>query len=198
MFFPGNEEMYTKKHHTSVVVTTISEKLEGKFRPGHFIGVATVVLKLLNITKPHKAYFGQKDAQQVLVIKRMAEDMNTGVDIVVCDTIREESGLAMSSRNSYLDSRQKAEAAEISDALREAKNLILGGKARNSKEIVEYITRYLSTQAPLSSIQYIAVTDNDELDDIESFSGYKGEILISLAVKFGNTRLIDNILFTKN
>ena len=198
VFFPGNEEMYTKKHHTSVVVTTISEKLEGKFRPGHFIGVATVVLKLFNITKPHKAYFGQKDAQQVLVIKRMAEDMNTGVNIVVCDTIREESGLAMSSRNSYLDSRQKAEAAEISDALREAKNLILGGKARNSREIIEYITRYLSTQAPLSSIQYIAVTDNDELDDIESFSGYKGEILISSAVKFGNTRLIDNILFTKN
>ncbi len=198
IFYPDDGQMYTRDHHTSVLVSTISDKLEGKYRPGHFIGVATVVLKLFNIAKPHKAYFGQKDAQQVLVIRRMSEDLNTGVDVVVCETIREESGLAMSSRNSYLDSRQKAESAELSDALKEAKNLILSGKARNSREIIEYISRYISTQAPLGSIQYIAVTDNKELDDVTEFTGYSGEILISLAVKFGNTRLIDNILFTKN
>ena len=198
IFYPNDGQMYKKDHHTSIVVSTISDRLEGKYRPGHFIGVATVVLKLFNIANPNRAYFGQKDAQQVLVIKRMAEDLNTGVNVVVCDTVREESGLAMSSRNSYLDSRQKAEAAEISDALNEAKNLILSGKAINSSEIIEYISRYISTQAPLGNIQYIAVTDNNELEDITEFSGYYGEILISLAVKFGDTRLIDNILFTKN
>ena len=132
IFYPEDGQMYSQEHKTSVSVSTISDKLEGKFRPGHFTGVATVVLKLFNITKPHRAYFGQKDAQQVLVIKRMADDLNTGVNVVVCETIREESGLAMSSRNSYLDSRQKSQASELSDALKEAKNLILSGKARNS------------------------------------------------------------------
>lgn len=198
IFYPEDGQMYSQEHKTSVSVSTISDKLEGKFRPGHFTGVATVVLKLFNITKPHRAYFGQKDAQQVLVIKRMSDDLNTGVNVVVCETIREESGLAMSSRNSYLDSRQKSQASELSDALKEAKNLILSGKARNSKEIIEYISRYISIQAPIGSIEYIAVTDNTELDEIPEFTGYSGEILISLAVKFGNTRLIDNILFTKN
>lgn len=198
VFYPNDGEMYSKQHKTNVLVSTISEKLEGKYRPGHFIGVATVVIKLFNITKPHKAYFGQKDAQQALVIKRMSEDLNTGVEIVVCETVRESSGLAMSSRNSYLDSRQKTEAAGVRKVLIEAKSLILSGKARNSREISEYISRYLSTQVPLGSIQYVAVTDNSELDDITEFNGYRGEILISLAVKFGDTRLIDNILFTKN
>jgi pantoate--beta-alanine ligase len=198
IFYPDDGEMYVKDHKTSISVTNISDKLEGKFRPGHFTGVATIVLKLFNITKPHKAYFGQKDAQQVIVIKKMSEDLNTAVDIVICETVREESGLAMSSRNSYLDSRQKNEASEISNALREAKRLILSQKAKNSSEIIEYISRYISSQAPNGSIQYIAVTDNKALDDVTEFRYYKGEILISLAVKFGNTRLIDNILFTKN
>lgn len=192
------EQMYKDGHLTTVTVTEISDKLEGRFRPGHFTGVATVVLKLFNITKPHKAYFGQKDAQQVVVLKKMADDLNCDTEIVVSETVREQSGLAMSSRNSYLESIQIAQAGEISKALNEAKSLVLEGRARNSGEVIEYISRYISTQAPMGSIQYIAVTDNSNLNDITNLSVYKGEVLISLAVKFGSTRLIDNILFNKS
>ncbi len=191
------DHMYKDGHLTKVIVSEISDKLEGKYRPGHFTGVATIVLKLFNITKPHKAYFGQKDAQQVIVLKKMTDDLNFDTEIVVCETVREQSGLAMSSRNSYLESVHITQAAEISMALNEAKNLVLSGRVKNSAEVIEYISRYISTQAPMGSIQYIAITDNTNLNDIINISVYKGEVLISLAVKFGSTRLIDNILFNK-
>ncbi len=198
IFYPGDGEMYNENHYTSVVVSNISDKLEGKFRPGHFTGVATIVYKLFNAVKPHKAYFGQKDAQQVLVIKKMVSDLNYDVDIVVGETIREDSGLAMSSRNSYLSAEYKSQAGEISQALCEAKKLIMSGRVSSTKEVLEYIVRYISTQAPRGEIQYVAITDNTELDDISDIRSYSGEVLISTAIKFGATRLIDNVLFTKN
>jgi pantoate--beta-alanine ligase len=198
IFYPGDGEMYKDKHYTSVVVSDITEKLEGKFRPGHFTGVATVVLKLFNAVKPHRAYFGQKDAQQVIVIKKMVDDLNYDTEIITGETIREDSGLAMSSRNSYLSAEYRSQAAEISLALCEAKKLILSGRVYNVKEVWEYIVRYISTQAPKGEIQYVAITDNLQLNDIKDIRAYTGEVLISTAVKFGSTRLIDNILFIKN
>lgn len=198
IFYPGDGEMYNPDHYTSVVVSDITDKLEGKFRPGHFTGVATIVLKLFNAVKPHRSYFGQKDAQQVIVIKKMVEDLNYDIEIIVGETIREDSGLAMSSRNSYLNAEYRSQAAEISLALCEAKKLILSGRVYNVKEVWEYIVRYISTQAPKGEIQYVAITDNSKLNEIDDLRAYSGEVLISTAVKFGSTRLIDNILFNKN
>ena len=154
-------------------------------------------MKLFNIVKPHRAYFGQKDAQQVVIIKKMLTDLNVDVELRVCDTIREDNGLAKSSRNSYLSDSQKSEAAVLYEALTEGKRIISEGDFKTAKEIKNNLKSLIEAKSPDSSIQYIAVTDNTEFKKIRNLKEYEGEVLLSLAVYFGKTRLIDNILFEK-
>lgn len=197
IFYPDTNDIYPDDYYTYVNVNTITETLEGKYRPEHFKGVTTVVLKLFNITKPHFAYFGQKDAQQAAVIRKMIKDLNAGIKIKVCETVREENGLAKSSRNSYLTDEQKEEASVLYKALKTGKRLVLKDKLYDVKELKKEIKKYIETNSPNSSLQYIAVTDNNNLEKLSDLEKYKGDVLISLAAYYGKTRLIDNILFEK-
>ncbi len=197
IFYPNANDIYSNDYHTFVNVNVLSDKLEGKYRPEHFKGVATIVLKLFNITKPHFTYFGQKDAQQVVIIKKMIEDLNLDIKLRVCDTVREENGLAKSSRNTYLNNEQREEATILYKALKEAKRLVLEDGIEESKNLKKKIKEYIETNSPNSSLQYIAITDNKNLEKILNLKEYKGIVLISLAAYYGKTRLIDNILFEK-
>jgi pantoate--beta-alanine ligase len=197
IFHPSAEEMYAPKSKTKISVSEISDTLEGKSRPGHFSGVVTVVAKLFNIVKPNAAYFGQKDAQQAVVIKQMAEDLNYDLKINICPTVREDNGLAMSSRNSYLSESDKSEAAGIYKALVEGKKMITEKKVSDANAIIGKIGEVLKSNSKNLTIEYIEITDNSELKKIYDLNSYNGEVLISLAAKIGNTRLIDNLLFTK-
>lgn len=192
---PENGEMYKENFITYISPKGLSEKLEGIFRPGHFDGVATIVLKLFNITKPHFTYFGQKDAQQAIIIKRLIKDLNLDINMKICETVRENNGLAKSSRNMYLSESEKEEASILYKTLLEGKRLIIEKKSEEGKEVTEKMRIMISENSPNAQIQYIAVTDTTNLNDIENFSIHKGEILISLAVFYRKTRLIDNILF---
>jgi pantoate--beta-alanine ligase len=199
VFYPDSLQMYNRNHMTNIMISNITGKLEGEVRPGHFIGVATIVLKLFNVVKPHKAYFGQKDAQQVVVLKRMANDLNLDIDIVVCPTIREENGLAKSSRNTYLTDAEKREASILYAALEKGKDWILTrSDDLTTEEIRELMKEVIDETVKDAKVQYIAITDNELLNEIQDINSYKGEVLISLAVKMGKTRLIDNIIFSKN
>jgi len=197
IFNPSAEEMYGDNYKTYVNVEDLSEKLEGKYRPGHFKGVATVVLKLFNIAKPHYTYFGQKDAQQVSVLRKMVKDMNLDTTIRICETIREDNGLAKSSRNTYLSEHQKEDAAVINKSLQMAKEEILANDFIDAETVKKEMKDMIETNAVGSSVQYVAITDNELLNDISDLKGYNGDVLISLAVYFGKTRLIDNIIFNK-
>lgn len=197
IFNPEVSEMYGEFSFTKVSLSNVTEKLEGDFRPGHFDGVATVVTKLLNIAKPHRIYLGQKDAQQNAVLKRMISDLNIDTELIVCDTIREDNGLAKSSRNTFLTDEQKEKASVLYFILNEGKRLILDEKANDSDIIYEYVKDILKEKAPEFDLQYYKITDNLLLNEIKDLSAYTGEILISLACKAGNTRLIDNIIFNK-
>jgi pantoate--beta-alanine ligase len=199
IFYPDNLQMYKRNHMTNIMISNITTKLEGEVRPGHFIGVATIVLKLFNVVKPHKAYFGQKDAQQVVVLKRMANDLNLDVEIITCPTIREENGLAKSSRNTYLTDAEKTQAAILYAALEKGKDWILTrSEDLTAEEISELMREIIDESVKDAKVQYIAITDNELLNEIKDINSYKGEVLISLAVKMGKTRLIDNIVFSKN
>lgn len=197
IFNPTTEEMYGEDYNTYIAVNDLSDKLEGKYRPGHFTGVATVVLKLFNIVKPHRIYFGQKDAQQAVIVRKMFSDLNADVEVEVCDTVREDDGLAMSSRNIYLSEEHRKEAPSIYEVLQEGKKLASEGRFEDAKDLKRHLRELLETKSPNCSLQYIAVTDNTELKKIDNLKKYKGDVLISLAVFYGNTRLIDNILFSK-
>ena len=197
IFYPDAKDIYADDYKTYVNVNTLSETLEGKYRPEHFKGVTTIVLKLFNITKPHFAYFGQKDAQQSAVIRKMVNDLNVDTELKICETVREENGLARSSRNTYLTNEQKDEAAVLNSALNEAKKLVLEENLYDTKELKKIIKKYIETNSPNSSLQYIAVTDNSNLEKLSNLEDYKGDVLISLAAFYGKTRLIDNILFEK-
>jgi len=197
IFNPGTTEMYGSDYNTYVNVDNLSDKLEGKYRQGHFKGVATVVLKLFNITKPHYSYFGQKDAQQVSLLRKMISDLNLDTTIKICETIREDNGLAKSSRNIYLTKAQRESAAVIYKSLQRAKELILGNEYLSAEAIKRDVKTMIETKTAESSLQYIAITDNGLLNDIDDLKNFEGEVLVSLAVFFGKTRLIDNILFTK-
>ena len=193
LFAPAVDEMYPAgngKTLTFVDVEKITASLCGASRPGHFRGVATVVTKLFNIAEADVAYFGQKDAQQVAVIRRMAEDLNMNVKIVAVPIVRESDGLAMSSRNKYLDSAQRQAALVLSRSLERAAALLAAGE-RESFLIVATV-RDLISQEPLAEIDYVSLVDPltmDALDRVES------RALLALAVKFGKTRLIDNMLW---
>ncbi len=197
IFNPETDEMYKENPAASVVISGISDKLEGRIRPGHFNGVATVVTKLLNAVKPDKLYLGQKDAQQNIVIKKLITDLNIDTKAVICETMREESGLAMSSRNTYLTNDEKKKAAVLYFIMNEGKRMILKDRIFNVEEIRKHVSGILKERAPEFELQYYAITDNTELNDITDLKEFEGDVLISLAAKTVSTRLIDNIIFYK-
>jgi pantoate--beta-alanine ligase len=181
--------MYPFGYQTWVAVEDVSKPLEGAMRPGHFRGVATVVTKLFNATLPQRAYFGQKDAQQAAVIRQMSRDLNFPIEIVVCPTMREPDGLAMSSRNVYLSPDERQAASVLSRALFQA-GKFFGEGERDATRLRKVVLDTLSTE-PLVMVQYVSCAHPDTLEELE---GYIDRALLSLAVKIGKTRLIDNIL----
>ncbi|MBA1334632.1 MAG: Pantoate--beta-alanine ligase [Firmicutes bacterium] len=188
LFVPEADEMYPDNSITFVDMEGLTDVLCGASRPGHFRGVMTVVTKLFNIVKPDRAYFGQKDAQQVLIIKKMVKDLDMDIDIVEMPIVREEDGLAMSSRNSYLTASERKSALVISRSLSDARDSIKEGENR-AGFIKEAIRREISTEQN-ASIDYIEIVDAETLKPIERI---KGGVLIAVAVRIGKTRLIDNI-----
>lgn len=192
MFLPKPEDMYRDGYNTYVNVFGITEGLCGATRPIHFRGVCTVVLKLFNIVKPNNAYFGQKDAQQLVVIKRMVSDLNLEVKIVGCPIIREADGLALSSRNTYLSEDERQQALVLSKALKRAKELVENGQ-EDVFTIKEEMIKIINV-ANDSLIDYIEFVDNYNLKPIEKV---RGEVLVAMAVKIGKTRLIDNMVVNK-
>jgi len=189
VFMPPAAEMYPPDFNGWVEVGKLAEKLEGAARPGHFRGVATVVAKLFNIVQPDKAYFGQKDAQQLVVIKKMASDLDMGIEIVAVPTVREPDGLAMSSRNTYLNAGERKQAAVLYQALTLAQKLYAEGE-RDAEAIREQMTALIGQQ-PLADIEYISIADAETLDELDRV---KPPALVSMAVRFGKTRLIDNVV----
>lgn len=189
VFMPSDKEMYPEDYDSWVEVKGITELLEGAIRPGHFRGVTTIVNKLFNIVEPTRAYFGQKDAQQVAVIKKMVKELNMNVEIVVCPTVREQDGLAMSSRNTYLTPEQRRAAAALYQSLLLAKELTINGE--KDAGVLRREMKYLIEKEPLAKIEFISVADNETLKEIHRI---RLPALVSLAVKFGKTRLIDNIV----
>ncbi len=189
IFYPSLKDMYPEGYATYVTVEKLTSGLCGASRPGHFNGVATVVMKLFNIVKPAVAYFGQKDMQQALMIKKMAADLNMDIEVKIMPIVREKDGLAMSSRNMYLSEAERKDAAIIYQSLKSAESLIKGGE-RDAKKVIKAIEEMIR-QSLSAKIDYAAVVDIKELKNIKTISG---EIIVALAVFFGNTRLIDNIV----
>lgn len=189
IFNPGVEEIYPAGYCTYVDVERITDRLCGASRPGHFRGVATVVTKLFNIVKPDYAYFGQKDAQQVLVIKRMAADLNMEVEVVTVPTVRERDGLAMSSRNVYLDPAQRQAALSLNRSLNRAAAEVRAGE-RDAAKIRQLVVDIIKAE-PLAEIDYVEIYSHPDLEPVEVI---KGPALLALAVKMGRARLIDNII----
>jgi pantoate--beta-alanine ligase len=181
--------MYPEGHQTWVDVAELAKPLEGAARPGHFRGVTTVVAKLFNAVQPDRAYFGQKDAQQAVVIRRMTLDLNFPIEVVVCPTVREEDGLALSSRNKYLDGEERKAAPVLYQALSEAKAAF--DKGERSAEALRQLMREVLAAQPLAQVQYVSCADQDTLDELQTV---KGKALLSMAVFIGKTRLIDNFL----
>jgi len=189
VFNPSPKEVYPAENLTWVNVEKLTEPLCGQFRPGHFRGVTIVCAKLFNIILPDVAYFGQKDAQQAIVIRRMVADLNMPLKIVVCPTIREQNGLAVSSRNQYLSERQRKDATLIYKSLQKCKELIRDGTTDTPKIIGEM--RKILQQEPSIEIEYISIVNAETLQNLEQA---KGRVLAAIAAKIGSTRLIDNIL----
>lgn len=189
LFVPENKEMYPEGFKTYVEVTDLQDMFEGRSRPGHFKGVCTVVSKLFAIVRADVAFFGQKDAQQAVIIKRMVRDLNLDVDIQVLPTVREKDGLALSSRNVYLTEDQRKAALCLVKSLEEAKRLIESGE-KDSRVVMSEMKRAIRAE-PLADLDYIAIVD---LDNLESLDKIKGEALIAVAVYFGKIRLIDNMI----
>ncbi len=193
VFAPETQEIYGENFSTFVYIENLTETLEGASRPGHFRGVATVVTILFNTIRPDFAFFGQKDAQQVAVIKRLTQDLGFDTEIVVVKTVREESGLAMSSRNARLSPEERQKASIIFQALCEAKLAAKEGE-RNAVKIAEMVREKIETE-PLAQIDYVAVVDNQTLEPIEKIG--EDAVLIAVAVRFGTTRFIDNTVISR-
>jgi len=196
IFNPETDEMYKHKSYTTITVNELSDKLEGKFRPGHFTGVATVVTKLLNAVKPVNLYLGQKDAQQNVIIKKMVSDLNINTIVNICETKREDSGLAMSSRNTYLSEKEKEIASVLYFLLKECRRLILEEKLTDTQEMIERTQKIFEEKAPGFILEYFEISGAEDLEPLTDIGNYKGEILVSLSSKAGKTRLIDNIIFS--
>jgi pantoate--beta-alanine ligase len=188
VFVPTVEEMYSLPQLTTVSVARLDEHLCGKFRPGHFRAVATVVLKLLNIVRPDRAYFGEKDIQQLTVVRRMVADLNLDVTIVGVPIVREADGLALSSRNKYLNTDERKAAPTLFRALQEAASRVRAGE-REVTKIRDSALAVLST-APLIRVEYVEIVNPDELQPIEIVNG---PVRIAAAIWIGTTRLIDNV-----
>ncbi len=189
LFLPSVEDIYHEGHRTYVDVEGLSDKLCGRYRPKHFRGVATIVTKLFNIIRPDNAFFGQKDYQQAIIIKRLTTDLNLGVDIIVMPTIRESDGLAMSSRNSYLNSNERDAARILYRSLMLAEDMIRSGKTC-SDEVRAKMEGLIASEGS-AKIEYISISDPGNLEDIETIAG---DVLVAIAVWVGKTRLIDNII----
>lgn len=189
IFAPSSDDIYYKDFCSYVTVHNLTEGLCGEKRPGHFNGVTTVVTKLFNIVTPDRAYFGQKDAQQLFVIKRMVRDLNFNIEIVPCEIIREEDGLAKSSRNTYLNNEERIAALVLNKSLKNAKEVIEHGETNSS--VVKNIISDIINQEPLAKQDYIEIVSTDTLKPTEKVSK---DTLIAIAVYIGKTRLIDNIL----
>jgi pantoate--beta-alanine ligase len=187
VFVPDAATIYSPGFQTFVQVKDLSNILEGASRPGHFEGVATVVLKLFNLVQPDRAYLGQKDAQQVRVIQQMVRDLNVPVEVVVCPTVREPDGLALSSRNQYLDAAQRREATVLNQALEKAEARIRAGE--RDAAVIERTMADRIAATPGAVLDYAVAVDRETLKPATPF---RGAILLALAVKFGATRLIDN------
>lgn len=201
VFLPSVEEMYPQQRRTTVTVTGLTDVLCGASRPGHFDGVATVVSKLFNIVKPDRAFFGAKDAQQVAVLQKMVFDLNMDIEIVPCPIVREEDGLALSSRNVYLSAEQRSEALVLSRSLREASARIESSRGVTPGQIVEDAKRAIEA-SPLAEIDYVQMLRFPELSpldpnlDLSELRQSGGSVILALAVKFGSTRLIDNAIIS--
>jgi pantoate--beta-alanine ligase len=189
VFFPSNNEMYPDDYCTWVDVEKITNRLEGEIRPGHFRGVATIVTKLLNIVQPDKSYFGQKDAQQALVIKKMVKDLNMNLEVIIMPTLREKDGLAMSSRNTYLNPTERKAATILFKALSLAKQLKETDETKSDN--IRTRMESLIKSEPLALIEYVSIADTETLEELSTL---KGQSLVSMAVRVGKTRLIDNII----
>ena len=196
LFMPGVENIYPEGFATYVNVEHLSDKLCGRFRPGHFRGVATVVTKLLNIVRPTRTYFGRKDFQQFLIIRQLVRDLNIDTETVMCPTVREADGLAMSSRNQYLSPEERDAATVIYRTLCEAKKMLISGKVTLG-EVKSFMEASLSAEPLVEEVQYASAFDPATLEDISSpkITKYrKKNILLAIAVRIGKARLIDNEL----
>ncbi|MDE5582944.1 MAG: pantoate--beta-alanine ligase [Ruminococcus sp.] len=192
IFNPEPEEMYSENFSSFVDMTVLTENLCGISRPIHFRGVCTVVNKLFNIVKPDKAYFGKKDAQQLAVIRHMVNDLNMDIEVIGCPIVRENDGLAKSSRNTYLNGEERQSALILSQALEFGKALIKSGE-KNTAEIISAIENKIKTQ-PLARIDYVKIVDSETMQDIATLDR---NALCAIAVYIGRTRLIDNF-FTED
>lgn len=193
VFAPETQEIYGEGFSTYVYVESLTDGLEGASRPGHFRGVATVVTILFNTIRPDFAFFGQKDAQQVAVIKRLTKDLGFETEIVVLPIVREESGLALSSRNAYLSDEDRKKASVIFKGLREAKIAYKKG-TRNAADLAQIVQKEIESE-PAANIDYVAVVERDSLQPIDKIGD--NEAIIAAAVRFGNVRLIDNIVLNR-
>ena len=191
VFAPSADSIYPRGFCTFVEIAELTEGLCGASRPGHFRGVATVVTKLFNLIKPHRAYFGQKDYQQSVVIRRLVADLNFDLNVVVLPTVREPDGLAMSSRNARLTPEQRKAALVLYQSLRHSEDLVRTGET-NAKAIRDEMRAMIEAE-PLARIDYVALCDPETLQAVDRI---EGSTLAALAVRFGSTRLIDNILIT--
>lgn len=193
LFNPEPSEMYPPHFTTKVNTTEVTEHLCGARRPVHFGGVCQVLTKLFNIVTPDRAYFGQKDAQQLAVVRRFVRDLNFDIEIIGCPIVREDDGLAKSSRNTYLSPEERKAAVILYKSLKAGKALIEAGE-RSSKKVIDEITKVLNTE-PLAKVDYVSVVDNINIQPIDTI---KGEVLVAIAVYIGTTREIDNFIIEVN
>lgn len=189
LFCPSARDMYPAGFATHVAVERLTDTLCGASRPGHFRGVTTVVAKLFNIVKPTVAYFGQKDAQQAIVIKKMAEDLNAGIEIKVLPTVRDKDGLALSSRNACLSAQEREDALTLSRSLKKAEAMIGAGE-RDPRAVIAAMGSIFG-ERPAVRVDYLSIVDTKELKPVETIAG---EVLVAVAAFVGKTRLIDNII----
>lgn len=189
VFAPEVAEMYDEGFCSYVDMFVLTEALCGVSRPKYFRGVCTVITKLFNITTPDKAYFGQKDAQQLAVVKRMVKDLNMNVTIVSCPIVREEDGLAISSRNTYLNTEERRSALILSKTIRLAQGLVQAGE-KNAEVIIKAMRENIATE-PLARVDYIEIVDADTIQRVDTIDG---QVLVAISVYIGKTRLIDNII----
>ncbi|MBI2361166.1 MAG: pantoate--beta-alanine ligase, partial [Deltaproteobacteria bacterium] len=187
LFYPATSDMYPEGYRTYVEVKKLGDFLCGAFRPGHFRGVTTVLVKLFNVVRPHVVILGAKDYQQLRIVRRMVEDLNFAIEVIGHPTVREKDGLAMSSRNAYLNQEERRAALSLSRSLKKAESLVLEGE-RESRRIVEVVRSEIEKE-PLASLQYVRVCDPESLEEVERIDG---SAVLALAVWIGKARLIDN------